>query len=255
MQKWSKLAVAWLLRPSRIRSRHLPAVWEAVCFSNVSWSHSNPKSLFVQPLSLKLILYSLGIAEYHCDWCFFPAMIIYGGKTDPEAFMPTIAVIHSQFPGWIDLAWLPLVSKPQIILRSMPRSFRSQFHPYCIYSALQCHILAWSLECDWNSPLLALDLHILHVDSRIGVYTWIWVWVQDGLDSADNKSWARWRTFDIWRGRPRWSISRIHLESLQKLMVFDSLQAFLREAIPSRRAMKVLLGTSKTFSTGGFWCK
>lgn len=71
--------------------------WEIVYFLNI-WSYSNPKSSFVQPFSLMLILYSFGIAEYHYDWCFFPVRIICGGRTYPAAFIMTIIVIHSEFP-------------------------------------------------------------------------------------------------------------------------------------------------------------
>ena len=68
-----------------------------------------------------------------------------------------------------------------------------------------------------------------------------------GFDRADNKSRARWCTFDIRIGRPRWSILRIHLERVSPR--FDNFRPFagisLREVVPFRRVIKVLLGTSK----------
>ena len=75
MQKWSKLAVAWLLWPSRIKRQYLLVspvlVWEVVCFSSSSiYSNYNSNPLMTSRLNgFSMTISSLWSTDNLCSWC------------------------------------------------------------------------------------------------------------------------------------------------------------------------------------------
>ena len=130
-----------------------------------------------------------------------------GGKV-AAAFMAVIIVIHSCFPGWVDLAWLSFVAEPQI---AFAVAVMTVWKPFIhIIDILLCYAHQW----------------------------WQWQWI--GVFGWDSGHWLS-------GGRPRWYISRIDLECLLQCLILQQLAIFSRRGtIPVRWYIGVRGGTAKS---------
>ena len=105
VQYWSNSGVAWLPWPSRISRRQAPVIRGAVCLLKC-FSHSNPSSSVVQPLSLSAITQSAGRLRYQLAWWSFLDRMMTGGIDQLDALIALIAVIQSRLLGYIITAQL-----------------------------------------------------------------------------------------------------------------------------------------------------